>query len=102
MTNETNAAAIFVDLKALIADGAKATKAGAKAKSVAPWITDALAKIAKGEQVAIAPAIWEKGMNRVRKAFKDEDANNGYKLRAAAYKNHGAVVAYVLTRELDV
>lgn len=100
MTNET--ANVFVDLSALIAAGAAEAKTGAKGKSVSPWVVEMLAKVAKGEKVAIAPAVWEKGNGKARRAFKADAANVGHVLRAKMFKNGSAVVAYVVTRELDV
>lgn len=100
MTNET--ANVFVDLAALIAAGATESKTGAKGKSVSPWVVEMLAKVAKGEKVAVAPAVWEKGNGKARRAFKADAANAGHVLRAKAYKNGSAIVAYVVTRELDV
>ena len=101
MTNETTKS-VFIDLASLIADGAEKSSAGKRAKPVAPWITELLAKIGKGESVAIDPAIWEKANAKVRKAFKESSANAGYRVKATAYKKNGAVVAYVVARELDV
>ena len=77
-------------------------KTGAKGKSVSPWVVELLAKVAKGEKVAVAPAVWEKGNGKARRAFKADAANAGHVLRAKAFKNGSAIVAYVVTRELDV
>ena len=101
MTNET-AKSVFIDLASLIADGAEKSSAGKRAKPVPQWITDLLAKIANGESIAIDPTVWEKASAKVRKVFKDSKANAGYRVKATAYKKNGAVVAYVVARELDV
>ena len=85
MSNET--ANVFVDLSALIAAGAAEAKTGAKGKSSPAGVVETLKKVAMGEQVAVAPAVWEKGNGKARRAFKADAANAGYVLRAKAYKN---------------
>ena len=96
MSNES----IFLDLSALVADGAKAAAAGKRAKELPEWIGQTFAKVNAGESVAIAADVWEKANARARKAYKD--ANDGWKLKATAYKNGKTVVAYVVSRERDI
>lgn len=96
MSNES----IFLDLSALVADGAQASSAGKRAKPLPEWIGQTFAKVNAGESVAIAADVWEKANARARKAYKD--ANDDWKLKATAYRKGKDVVAYVVSRERDI